>query len=887
MKKNIFLSIFACVIAGISFGQMKLSGTVNDVNTKAPIEKAIVNINGSAYTLFTDKNGYFSLNLSQKGNYNVSIAKSKYETLSGSVNVEKDTELTILLKPKTIDNSIISVVTPGDSKVSHLANISGEVRDNTSKAIISDATIYVEELNKKFKTLNNGNFFIRLPKDQKYTFVVEAEGYQKHIINKSKIKKDKEINIFLVKNESENDIAKEFTTEDVVISGTRATDKTPTTFHVVKKEDLEENNLGKDLPYLLEMTPSLVASSDGGSGTGYTSMRIRGSDITRINFTLNGFPVNDAESQGVFLVNTPDLASSVDDIQIQRGVGTSTNGYGAFGASVNINTNEIKEKPFAEINNSYGSFNTLKNTIKVGTGTLFKHFNFGGRFSHISTDGYLDRSAARLFGYAFNAAYFNKKTKVQFNVFAGKERTEQAWNGVDKATMQTNRTFNSSGTDYGKKAEPYNNEIDNYKQENYQLSISHKFTYHLKANLGFHYTKGAGYFEQYKVDEDLIDYGKVGASSSTDLVRRRWLDNNLFGSVFSLNYKKGKINATLGSAWNQYAGDHFGEIIWAQDASNLQKDEKYYFNDALKTDFNVFAKAEYQVIKRLLLFADFQYRRVSYSLDGIDNDQLQLFEDVDFDFYNPKAGITYLLGKKMRSQVYASFAMASREPTRNDFIDNKKAPKPEEMMDFELGFRHQSQKLSYNANAFYMKYKNQLVLTGELNDVGSAVRANVDNSFRTGIELSVAYEPIKYFGVKAVGTWSLNEIEEYSFTDYNGNTQTHDNTKIAYAPSYLGNIELYTKPFKGFKISIINKYVGDQFLDNTNSNQKVLPSYLLTDGRISYDFKPKFMQSIGLVFKVNNIFGVKYSSNGYVYYDTPYFYPQAGLNVEGGVSLKF
>lgn len=756
--------------------------------------------------------------------------------------------------------------------------LSGSIRDKFTKETINNAVISFEGIKKTYTTTLNGLFKIEIPAGA-YLMQVKTKGYHLETAD-IPVTMDLDFTILLTR-----DSLKSFTAETVVISGTRATRYTPTTFSKITAEELAENNLGKDLPYLLELTPSVVASSDGGNGTGYTSMRIRGSDMTRINFTLNGFPVNDGESQGVFLVNTPDLASDANDIQIQRGIGTSTNGAGAFGASVNINTNEKRSKPYAEFNNSFGSFNTMKNTIKAGTGELFNHFTFDGRFSHLMTDGFIDRADAKMYAYSLNAAYFNKKSVIRFNVFAGNEVTYQAWNGVEKEQAENDRTFNSAGTDYGQKAIPYDTETDNYDQKNYQLSFSHQFTNRISANLGFHYTKGSGYFEQYKVDEDLLDYG-ISATNSTDLVRRRWLDNDFYGAIYSLAYKAKNINATLGGGWNQYDGDHFGEIIWAQDASALDINQVYYDNTGLKTDFNSFLKAEY-TLNRFVIFGDVQYRRVSYSVHGIDSDQRVLQEDVDYNFINPKVGLTYLLGEKKNAQAYFSFAMANKEPSRNDFIDNDEAPKPENMMDFELGYRTKSQKLNFGANAFYMKYKDQLVLTGELNDVGSSVRTNVDNSFRTGVEAELAYEPFKFFGLNTTATWSLNEIEEFTFVDYTGATVTHDKTKISYSPAVTGNLTLYVKPFKGFKIGVINKFISEQFLDNTSSKDNTLAAYYLLDARASYSIKPKFMNEIEFILKVNNITNTKYSTNGYVYYDTPYFYPQAGTNFEGAINLKF
>ena len=883
MKKTL-LSILLISISLLTFSQVTLSGYIVDAKNKTAIHDAIVSIEGTNNQIKTAKNGYFRIDLDQAGVYDLKIAKSGYKTITESFLLNKSIEIQISLILNTGSGS--SIINPKISETNlskkQFYYLTGSIKDKKTKEILNNAAISFLGINKNYSTTSDGQFKIELPKGE-YTMFVNLDGYftEKGDIP---VHSDLDITILLSK-----DTIKSVTTGEVVISRTRATDITPTTFTVIKKAELKENNLGKDLPYLLELTPSVVASSDGGSGVGYTSMRIRGSDMTRINFTLNGFPVNDPESHGVFLVNTPDLASDIEDIQIQRGVGTSTNGAGAFGASININTNKIRKDAYVELNNSFGSFNTMKNTIKGGTGILFDHFTFNGRFSHLMTDGFIDRSNAKLFGYSFDATYFNKKSKIRFNIISGKEKTHQAWNGVDYNQSINDRTFNSAGTDYGQKAIPHTNEVDNYSQENYQLAFSHKFTKKFSANVGFHYTKGKGYFEQYKVSEDLLDYGVINPTDDSDLIRRRWLDNDFFGTIISAAFKDEKFEAILGGGWNQYDGDHYGEIIWAKDAKDIDVNEYYYTNNGLKTDFNTFLKGEWKATsdKRLVLFADLQFRRVSYSADGIDNDQVIINEDVDYNFFNPKLGLTYILGEKKRSQVYASFAIANREPTRNDFIDNDVAPKPESLLNFELGYRLKDKKMIGGINAFYMGYKNQLVLTGELNDVGSAIRINVDNSFRTGVELDFGYELSKFFGFTAVGTWSLNEIAEFSTTDYLGNTTTHDKTKIAYSPTLIGNVTLYTKAFEGFKFALINKYVSEQYLDNTNSKSKILLPYFLMDARVSYSIKPKFMSEIEFILKANNITNTMYSTNGYVYYDTPYFYPQAGTNFEGGINLKF
>jgi iron complex outermembrane receptor protein len=881
MKK--FLLPILLFIASISYGQIRISGTVLEGTNKAPLSRAIITLNGSDNTLITDSEGYFTVVLKESGIYELSVSKNGYKTLAQELMLNESIEIQISLTSNEGTAKPVYTTTTKKETIEVNQNVlntlSGSIRDKFTKEPINKAIISFEGIKKTYTTTLSGLFKIEIPAGR-YFMQVTAKGFNLETADIPD-SSDLDFTILMTK-----DSLKSFITEAVVISGTRATAHTPTTFTKITSEELNENNLGKDLPYLLELTPSVVASSDGGNGTGYTSMRIRGSDMTRINFTLNGFPVNDAESQGVFLVNTPDLASDASDIQIQRGIGTSTNGAGAFGASVNINTNKKRTKPYAEFYNSFGSFNTMKNTIKAGTGELFNHFTFDGRFSHIMTDGFIDRAEAKMFAYSLNAAYYNKNSVIRFNVFSGKEKTYQAWNGVNKDQSENDRTFNSAGTDYGQKEIPHDNETDNYNQDNYQLGLSHQFGNRISANLGFHYTKGSGYFEQYKIDEDLLEYGAASSTSSTDLIRRRWLKNDFFGTIFSVAYKAKNIQATLGGGWNQYDGDHFGEIIWAKEAKDIEYNQRYYDNNGLKTDFNTFLKAEY-TLNRFVIFGDVQYRRVSYTVHGIDNDQLSLQEDADFNFINPKVGLTYIMGEKKNAQVYASFAMANREPTRNDFIDNDETPEAENMMDFELGYKTKSKKVNFGIDVFYMKYKNQLVLTGALNDVGSAVRANVDNSFRTGLEVELAYEPVKFFGLSTTATWSLNEIEEFTLVDYTETTITHDKTKISYSPAFTGNLSLYTKPFKGFKFGIINKFVSEQFLDNTTTKANTLAAYYLMDVRASYSIKPKFMNEIEFILKANNITNTKYSTNGYVFYDSPYFYPQAGTNFEGGINLKF
>jgi iron complex outermembrane recepter protein len=722
------------------------------------------------------------------------------------------------------------------------------------------------------------------------TLVVLA-GFTPAFINAQNAVATPEIDSLAVKDTS---IYKSLFTDEVIVQSTRAGSNTPTTFSEVSKEDLQYINLAQDLPFLLQREASVVATSDAGAGVGYTSMRIRGSDMSRINFTINGIAYNDPESQGVFLVNMPDFASSINNIQIQRGVGTSTNGGSAFGASVNINTNKLEKDAYAEVSSSLGSFNTFKNTLNLGSGLLNDRFTFDARLSRITSDGYIDRASSDMWSYYLSAGYYYNKTIFRFNHFSGKQITYQAWNGIDAATLETDRTFNPSGTDYGARETPYDNEIDNYKQDHWQAFLSQQLSENWTANFGVHLTKGKGYFEQYKVRGRFSSYGLPNAIiggdtiARTDLIRRRWLDNDFYGATYSFNYDKNeKMQFILGGAWNQYDGDHFGEVIWAQYATNHDIRERYYDNNGLKTDFNTYAKLTYYPTEKLLLFGDLQYRRVSYTIDGINNDLRPIFEDVDYNFFNPKFGATYLINKQ--SQVYASFAVANREPSRRDFIDADPGETPlhETLYNVETGYRLQKEKYSFSSNYYLMQYRNQLVLNGAVNDVGTSVRENVADSYRTGIETEVSYRPIKQINFNGNVTWSINEIKEFTDTDWSGNETRYTNSKISYSPQWIGALNLDVNPWKGLSIGIINKFVGEQFLDNTSRNTLKLDRYFQSDLRLSYLAKTDVVKEIEFTLLINNITNQLYSSNGYVYYDQPFFFPQAGINFLAGLRCRF
>lgn len=677
---------------------------------------------------------------------------------------------------------------------------------------------------------------------------------------------------------------------EVVVSATRAQASTPTTFTTVEREDLQIEDLGLDLPVLLERTPSLVSTSDAGNGVGYTFLRIRGSDQSRINVTINGIPLNDAESQGVFWVNTPDLSSSAADIQIQRGVGTSTNGAGAFGATVNIRTADVEEDAFIETEVSGGSFRTNKLGLRFSTGLLGERFIVTGRASRIASEGYIDRSSARMWSYDLQGTYRDDNTIVHLIHFNGHERTQQAWFGIDSATLADDRTFNPAGTDFGLRDEPYEDEVDDYGQAHYQVHVSQQVN-DWTLNGALHYTRGAGFFEQYVVGRPVglhgIEPSVVGGDTvrTSDVVRRRWLDNHFYGATASAILDTRNTRLTLGGSWNQYDGDHFGELTWARFAGTSEPGDRFYDNNGLKTDASLYAKVSQEVGSRWTLFADLQYRRVSYTIDGVDFGGAELFEDVDYDFFNPKVGATFTFDE--RQDIYASFALGSREPARQDFLDRTDEPKPEFLRNLEAGYRFRTDDLFVQANYFLMQYKDQLVLTGALNDVGTPIRQNVDRSVRTGVELDVDARPIDDLRITGNLTWAIHEIDEFVVEDADGSTTTFDNTRIAFSPNWIGALNIHYTIADQFTVGLMNKVVGAQFLDNTSRARYRLDPYVIQDLRLAWDAPVPRAETFELSLLVRNLTNREYVSNGYVFYDVPYYYPQAGIHVLAGLRTRF
>ena len=672
----------------------------------------------------------------------------------------------------------------------------------------------------------------------------------------------------------------------------------------------------------------MVVSSDAGTGIGYTGIRIRGSDATRFNVTINGIPYNDSESQGSFWVNLPDFASSVENIQIQRGVGTSTNGAGAFGGSINVQTSAAAQDAFGEINTSAGSFGTLKNTVKVGTGLIDNKFSFEGRLSQIKSDGFVDRAASDLKSYFLSGAYQGKKDLLRLNVFAGKEQTYQAWNGIPEARLRGDvagmeayiaRNFlsdaeadllrNSNSRTYN--SFTYKNQTDNYWQNHYQLLYARQFNEQFSFNGAVHYTDGRGYYEEYKPGQKLTNYGldvvNVGGTTvqRTDLIRRRWLDNDFYGVTYNVNYQPlANLTFTLGGAYNEYKGKHFGEIIWAQYASNGQYGDHYYDNQGDKTDFNIFGKVNYSPTDKLSFFADLQYRKLNYEVLGTEKSLNFLDFKDNLDFFNPKVGATYFVNQN--SNVYLSFSVANKEPNRDDYINANAGtfPKSERLYNTELGYRINAGKLNAGINAYGMYYDDQLVVTGKINDVGESIRQNVANSYRAGIEVDASYIISKQFVLNANAALSKNKIKHYQdyLYEYDDNgdiTNTvvtdYESTDISFSPSAVLFGELAYKPAKGLALALQNKYVSKQYLDNTQNDSRMLKAYFVSNLRAGYDFSAFGIKKINLGLLVNNLFDKKYESNGYTYGSIyqgvttreNFYFPQAGTNFLLSLNLKF
>ena len=704
--------------------------------------------------------------------------------------------------------------------------------------------------------------------------------------------------------------------EEVMVTSTRVGEKSPVAFTNMDREEIRARNYGQDIPFLLAMTPSMVTSSDAGIGIGYTSMRIRGTDGNRINVTINGIPLNDAESHSVYWVDLPDIATSVENIQVQRGVGTSTNGAAAFGASVNLMTRKVAMKPYATYEGTFGSYHTCRNALSAGTGLIMEHFSVDLRLSELHSDGYIDRSWTDLNSWYASAAYYGSKTLVKFITFSGKEELYQAWNGVPSHLLESDRTYNGLGgyTDTGGNLAYYDNQVDHYTQRHFQLHLTHEFSPELYASAALHYTRGFGYYEQYREDETLSDYQLdnvvIGGDTITgsDLIRRKWLDNNFYGIVGSLYYEKGALSAVMGGGWNQYDGDHFGTLEWARYPGDSEIRYRWYENKGIKSDWNTYLKATIKAGEKFSIYGDLQVRGIDYAIRGMDDDLRDLAQEHAYFFFNPKAGMNLQLNSLQR--VYLIVARANREPNRSNFVDADPAgpvPVPETLMDYEAGYGFQGTRVVLDANIYFMDYHNQLALTGEINDVGSAVMTNVERSYRTGIELSGGVEITSWLRWNLNATLSRNKILNY--TGYVDNwdywndpenepyqvEESLGTTDLSFSPGLLFNSQIDVEPLKNLHLFLTSKYVGSQFVDNTSSLKRSLDPYLINDLGISFSFFPDFIREISLNLQIMNLFNVEYETNAWVYRyyyegaegtDDGYF-PQAGVHLMAGVRIRF
>lgn len=801
--------------------------------------------------------------------------------------------------------------------------ITGIVRDLKTNESLVNATVRLKDSERYALTDGFGRFrFDKVPAGQ-WVLVVTYIGY-----------KDQE-QILPVSGDADLEVLMEQTailTEAVVVRATRASGKTPTTFTTINKDKIRQQNFGQDIPFLLNWTPSVVTTSDAGTGIGYTGIRIRGSDPTRINVTINGIPYNDSESTGTFWVNISDIASSSQSIQVQRGVGTSTNGAGAFGGTISLQTNVRSDEPYAEVVNSFGSFDTRRHSFNLGTGLLNDHFAIDGRVSKIFSDGFIDRASSDLQSYYFSAGYYADRTMLKAVIFGGKERTYQSWYGVPESRLnndteamlvtamnegwnavQTHNLLNADSRTFNPYL--YKNQVDNYQQDHYQLHFSQQAGDAFTLNAALHYTPGNGYYEEYRYDNDLQDYGLPyvivdddGSTvdddtvRTTDLIRRRWLDNDFYGLTWSVNYDKDNWNVILGGAWNRYDGDHFGEILWTE-AGAVPHEYQYYFNNGDKRDFNTYLKVNYQFSEKFNAFADLQYRKIDYTVRGTENKLNDVDVSAAYNFFNPKAGLTYSLTDQ--NQLYASYAVANREPVRDDFIDFEGSnPEHETLENVEIGYRGTGRKHTLQANYYLMRYTNQLVLTGELNDVGAFVRTNAGKSYRMGLELQGMIKLSEKWIWNANFTLSRNKIRVYreiledygaDFSGYNLVEHTFKDTDIAFSPAVIAGSSLSLLPFKNAEVTLLTKYVGKQYLDNTASDTRRIRPYLTNDLRLSYTWEPAFVKQISFSFLINNIFDEEYESNGFTYgylagpaeYRENFYFPQAGRNFMGMIGIKF
>lgn len=783
--------------------------------------------------------------------------------------------------------------------------ITGTIRNAETSEPLSGANILQMVTDNGTASNQDGSFTLKLIETKNPKIRISYIGYQTKIIDTGE--RDWPSVIYLQ--------PKTILSNAIFVEALRVEKTTPMAYETITRAEIEEKNFGRDLPYLLSITPSVIVSSDAGAGIGYTGMRIRGVDPTRINVTINGVPVNDSESQAVFWVNMPGLASSIESIQIQRGVGTSTNGSAAFGASVNIQTSEMNRKPFAEVNISGGSFSTRMFNVKFGSGLMENGWQVQGRLSKIYSEGYIDRAFSDLKSFYLAAAHHGERSLLRFDVFSGKEKTYQAWTGVPESKLATDRTFNPLGLE--KPGKPYEDQTDNYQQDHYQLHYSYRLSGNWNLNAALHYTRGRGYYEEYEANELLSNYKikPITLPDTTikrsDLIGQQWLDNYFYGLIFSTEYEKENWQLTIGGGYSRYLGDHYGKVIWARHASESELGDRYYFNNAFKTDGNIYAKFNYTFANGISAYVDMQMRQIMYEFLGKDlktlpdaSSKIVDIEQTDrLTFFNPKAGLVYQQGAH---RFFASLAVAHREPTRDLYVNSlpQNRPQPETLYDWEFGYQGSFENFFIGLNLYYMDYKQQLVPTGEINDVGAVILQNVPDSYRTGIELQGGFRITKWLQWSGNATFSRNKIDTYTqyITQYNSGfkvigqvARTYTNTTIALSPSFIGSSVLNFY-HKSFSADFITKFVSRQYLDNTQKVSRSIDPYLVNDLRLSYDLGGiQFVQNIEAALQINNIFNEMYSAKGYTYgyiangaeKHFEYYFPQAGRNFLAQISIRF
>ena len=760
--------------------------------------------------------------------------------------------------------------------------LNGKVVDENNESL-PGATIFIKEINKGTSTDFDGKFRVKFPKGN-YTIQISFIGY-KTVSKEISVTQNNEIQFIL---ESDSTIL-----EEVLVSAVRVKAEAPVTHSNITKKEIAKRNLGQDIPILLNYMPSVISSSDAGAGVGYTYIRVRGSDASRVNVTVNGIPYNDAESQGTFWVNMGDFASSTESIQLQRGVGTSTNGSGAFGASLNILTDAISEQAGGEISNSFGSYGTRKHTVKFTTGKVNDHFEFAGRLSNIYSDGYIDRASTDLKSYFLQGSYTDKNTLIKALAFGGKEKTYQAWYGLTADELAANRRQNPY---------TYDNETDNYWQDHYQLHWNEKLNTNWSTNIGLNYTRGKGYFEQFKEESSVHKYNGIATATTTswdgnpatDLIVRRWLDNHFYVFNGNVTYQKEKLEIVSGFSYSNYKGDHYGEVIWAkQFAPTANIRDRYYFSDASKKDISVFSKATFNLSEKLKTFIDVQGRFVNYKTDGLTADRNPLNIEDTFSFFNPKLGFTYTINKK--NSLYISYAKANKEPNRNDYKNGKNVIH-ESLDDYEFGWRLKNNIVQLNTNVYYMSYDNQLIQTGGLNDVGEYLRENVKDSYRLGLEIDANIKISNQLSIHQNLTLSRNKIKDFML-DRDGTITNIGTTNIAFSPDIIAGNAFVYQPTDHFQLSLLTKYVDDQYLSNTDTKASKLESYFTSDLNFIYEIKTgAIFKSITFTGIINNIFNKEFVDRGYTYLDnwtgptsfeTQGYYPQATRNFLVGVTLKF